>query len=49
VHAAIMAVQALTDSQEYGHLGGDIPVLLLVAVVLWALLPRSPRFIGAPG
>jgi len=49
VHAAIMAVQALTDSQEYGHLVGDIPALLFVAVVLWALSPRSARFIGAPG
>jgi len=49
VHAGIMAVQALTDSQEYGHLVGDIPALLLVAVVLWVLSPKSARFIGAPG
>ena len=25
VHAAIMAVQALSDSREYGHLVGDVP------------------------
>ena len=34
VHAAIMAVQALGDEAESGHLVGDIPALLLVAVVL---------------
>jgi len=34
VHAAIMAVQAIGDSSESGHLVGDIPALLLVAVVL---------------
>jgi len=37
VHAAIMAVQALGDEAESGHLVGDIPALLLVAVVLWYL------------
>jgi hypothetical protein len=47
VHAAIMAVQALTDSREYGHLLGDIPALLLVAVVLWFLSPPGKRFVGA--
>lgn len=47
VHAGIMAVQALTDSQEYGHLLGDIPALLLVAVVLWLLSPPGERFIRA--
>jgi len=34
VHAAIMTVQALGDEAETGHLVGDIPALLLVAVVL---------------
>lgn len=47
VHAAIMAVQALTDGQEYGHLVGDIPALLLVAVVLWVLSPKNARLVGA--
>ena len=34
VHAAIMAVQALSDGLEHGHLVGDVPALLLVAGVL---------------
>jgi Family of unknown function (DUF6632) len=41
VHAAIMAVQALSDSREYGHLVGDVPALLLVAGVLWFLSPTK--------
>ena len=43
VHALIMAVQAMTDAGERGHLLGDVPVLLLIAVVLGGLMPR-----GAP-
>jgi hypothetical protein len=35
VHAAIMGVQAVGDKHEGGHLMGDVPALLLVAVVLW--------------
>jgi len=41
VHAAIMAVQAIMDEHEHGHLVGDVPALLLVAAVLWYLLPRK--------
>ena len=41
VHAVIMAVQALTDAAERGHLIGDVPVLLVVAIVLAALTPRG--------
>ncbi len=41
VHAAIMAVQALGDENETGHLVGDVPALVLVAVVLWALSPSK--------
>jgi len=47
VHAAIMAVQALTDGREYGHLVGDVSALLLVAGVLWVLSPAGERFVGA--
>jgi hypothetical protein len=43
VHAAIMAVQALTDGAERGHLIGDVPALLVVAIVLAALTPRAGR------
>jgi Family of unknown function (DUF6632) len=39
VHAAIMAGQALQDQREVGHLIGDVPALLLVAAVLWYLMP----------
>jgi FtsH-binding integral membrane protein len=37
VHAAIMAVQAVYDGHETGHLVGDVPALLLIAGVLWYL------------
>lgn len=40
VHAGIMAVQAMHDGHEIGHLVGDVPALLLVAAVLWYLSPR---------
>lgn len=40
VHAGIMGVQALGDHHERGHLIGDVPALLLVAVVLWILMPK---------
>lgn len=43
VHALIMAVQALGDQSERGHLVGDVPALLLVAVVLAYLSPRALR------
>jgi hypothetical protein len=41
VHGGIMAVQAMNMPAEHGHLMGDIPALLLVAVVLAALMPRG--------
>jgi len=41
VHGLIMLVQALRDSTETPNLYGDIPALLLVALVLWALLPKK--------
>ncbi len=49
VHAVIMAVQALSDANERGHLLGDVPVLLIVAAVLGVLLRRAetPRTVGA--
>ena len=43
VHAVIMAVQALGDPAETGHLIGDVPALLLVAIGLRLLMPS-----GAP-
>ena len=41
VHALIMAVQAVGDQSEHGHLVGDVPALLLVAIVLGYLSPRG--------
>jgi hypothetical protein len=41
VHAAIMAVQSFNMPEHRGHLFGDVPGLLLVAIVLYALLPRA--------
>jgi len=41
VHAAIMAAQALTNSDQFGHLYGDVPALLIVAAVLAILTPRG--------
>jgi hypothetical protein len=41
VHAAIMGLQSIGDAAEHGHLLGDVPALLLVAVVLAVLTPRK--------
>ena len=43
VHGAIMAVQAVVDAGEHGHLPGDVAALLLVAVVLGALMSLRAR------
>ena len=43
VHALIMAAQSISDAHEMGHLLGDVPALLLVAVVLWVLLPSKEQ------
>ena len=32
-----------TNAHEMGHLLGDVPALLLVAVVLWVLLPSKEQ------
>ena len=41
VHAVIMAGQSLSDAGERGHLVGDVPALLVVAIALAALTPRA--------
>ena len=43
VHGAIMGVQGVTDPAERGHLVGDVPALILVAIVLAALMPRTAQ------
>jgi hypothetical protein len=41
VHGVIMAAQALNMPAEHGHLLGDVPALILVAIVLAVLMPRG--------
>lgn len=41
VHAGVMAVQALSNPDQIGHLWGDVPALLVVAAVLAFLTPRG--------
>jgi len=41
VHGGIMAVQAVTQPEQMGHLAGDVPALFIVAVALAILTPRS--------
>lgn len=40
VHSVIMAVQAITRPGQSGHLAGDVPALLIVAIALAVLMPR---------
>ena len=48
VHAAIMAVQSVGGGHQMGHLLGDVPALLLVAVVLSVLVLSSGLRPSAP-
>lgn len=48
VHGAIMAVQALTQAGQMGHLLGDVPVLIGAALVLAALIPRRKDASASP-
>ena len=48
VHAAIMAVQSFGGAHQMGHLLGDVPALLLVAVVLSVLVLSSGLKQSAP-
>jgi hypothetical protein len=41
VHAVIMFTQSFEMPENHGHLLGDVPALLFVAVVLAALTPRG--------
>jgi len=40
-HGAIMGAQSLVYPEHRGHLFGDVPALLLIAVVLAMLTPRT--------
>jgi hypothetical protein len=41
VHGGIMAAQAFNDPMERGHLIGDVPAVLSIALVLAVLMPRD--------
>jgi hypothetical protein len=41
VHGGIMLAQALVYPEHRGHLLGDVPALLLIALVLAVLTPRT--------
>lgn len=41
VHALVMAQQSFQAAEHHGHLAGDVPALLLVAVVLTVLMKRQ--------
>lgn len=43
VHGAIMAAQALARPEQHGHLWGDVPALLLVAILLAVRTVRATR------
>lgn len=43
VHAVVMAVQAIGNTVHQGHLLGDVPALLLVALVLGVLMSKVDR------
>ena len=49
VHAAIMGIQAAGDTHETGHLMGDVPALVLVAIVLWYFSSSTDGSRTAPG
>lgn len=41
VHGAIMAAQSIVYPEHRGHLLGDVPALLIVAIVLAVLMPPA--------
>jgi hypothetical protein len=47
VHGGIMLVQAVVYPEHRGHLFGDVPALLLIAVILALVTPRKAQ-ISAP-
>lgn len=43
VHAGIMAIQAMSRPEQIGHLLGDVPALLLAAIVLSTLMSKQGK------
>lgn len=48
VHGGIMAAHSIADEAHRGHLVGDVPALLLVALVFAVLTPRRRALDQAP-
>jgi hypothetical protein len=48
VHAGIMTAQALVYPEHRGHLLGDVPALLLIAMALTILTPRAANVAAKP-
>jgi len=46
VHGGIMAIQSLVYPEHRGHLLGDVPALLVIALVLAILTPRGAQKYG---
>jgi hypothetical protein len=42
-HAGLMVWQSLSDPMEHGHMLGDIPALLVGALLLGVLMPPEQR------
>ncbi len=40
-HSVIMFFQALGDNNEHGHLVGDVPILFIVSIIIWYLMPEK--------
>ncbi len=45
VHAVIMLIQSFVYEHEIGHLFGDVPALLLIAIILGILTPRQKQLL----
>ena len=46
VHAGIMAIQAMNMPSEHGHLYGDVPALVIVAILLAVLTRRGSAVVS---
>jgi hypothetical protein len=42
-HGGLMAAQSFVYPEHHGHLFGDVPALLLIAIVLGILTPRAAK------
>jgi len=46
VHGGIMAIQAITEPDQMGHLAGDVRALFVAAVALAVLTPRKSALVS---